>query len=311
MRKPVEVFDALAQAAVIAEPVALAILSEVQGSSPQTIGSKAVFYPDGRLKGTVGGGCLESEIQRRAVRALQTGKPENFELVLDHDFGWDDGLICGGTVRGLIVPNAQSAGAAFWRGLSERRGSLDWGIGPGYRVALVKDWPGVEWLYRETVQPPCALWIAGAGHIARAVAPLAAGVDFAVTVLDDRPALACDRWFPGAEVRAATWEQLLALPLPKEPAFGLVVTRGHRHDALVLRHWIHKGFVFLGMIGSVRKARTVRDHFAAEGIATRAELDAVACPVGVRIRSRTVEEIAVSIVAQYIDKRAELVQGGG
>ena len=103
------------------------------------------------------------------------------------------------------------------------------------------------------------------------------------------------------------WEKLLALPLAATPSFGLIVTRGHRHDALVLKEWIHRPFVFLGMIGSARKARTMFEHFTDEKLATPEQLARVACPVGVKIRSQTPQEIAVSIMAQYIDKRAELV----
>jgi xanthine dehydrogenase accessory factor len=103
------------------------------------------------------------------------------------------------------------------------------------------------------------------------------------------------------------WEKLCTLPLPDVPAFALIVTRGHRHDALVLRDWIHKPFLFLGMIGSARKARTIFEHFTEEKIATPEELQRVVCPVGIKIRSQSVPEIAVSIMAQFIEKRAELV----
>jgi xanthine dehydrogenase accessory factor len=165
-----------------------------------------------------------------------------------------------------------------------------------------------DWLYQETVTPPCALWIAGAGHIAQAVAPLAAQLDFNVTVFDDRPALASHQFFPKEiALQADMWENLLASPLPKVPTFALIVTRGHRHDALVLKDWIHKPFLFLGMIGSSRKARTIFEHFMDEKIATEEDLKRVACPVGIKIRSQSVQEIAVSIMAQFIDKRAELV----
>jgi xanthine dehydrogenase accessory factor len=75
----------------------------------------------------------------------------------------------------------------------------------------------------------------------------------------------------------------------------------------VLKDWIHKPFLFLGMIGSSRKARTIFEHFAEEKIATPEELSRVSCPVGIKIRSQSVAEIAVSIMAQFIDKRAELV----
>jgi xanthine dehydrogenase accessory factor len=155
---------------------------------------------------------------------------------------------------------------------------------------------------------PCALWIAGAGHVAQAVAPLALLLDFSVTVFDDRPALANHQFFPQeVTLQAQVWEKLLALPLPPAPCFGLIVTRGHRHDGLVLKEWIHRPFVFLGMIGSARKARTMFEHFIEEKLATPEELQRVACPVGVKIRSQSPQEIAVSIMAQFIDKRAELV----
>ena len=75
----------------------------------------------------------------------------------------------------------------------------------------------------------------------------------------------------------------------------------------MLQDWIHKPFLFLGMIGSARKARTIFDHFTEENIATAEEMARVACPVGIKIRSQSVPEIAVSIMAQFIDKRAELV----
>jgi len=163
---------------------------------------------------------------------------------------------------------------------------------------------------RKYVAPPCALWIAGAGHIAQAVAPLALQLDFDVTVFDDRPALANHEFFPDeVALKTDVWEKLTAQSLPEVPSFALIVTRGHRHDALVLKDWIHKPFLFIGMIGSSRKARTIFEHFTEEKIATSEELQRVVCPVGIKIRSQSVPEIAVSIMAQFIDKRAELVYG--
>src|SRR5215471_17057495 len=167
------VFEALAEAARQAEPVTLGIISGVKGSSPQKVGAKALFYADGRIKGTMGGGCLEAEIQQRAIQSLRTGQPSTFDLLLDHDFGWDDGLICGGKVYGVILPHAQKAGEDFWRALAERKARLDWGVRRDFRIdqSLVTSAPTEEdWLYREVVTPPSALWIAGAGHIAQAVA---------------------------------------------------------------------------------------------------------------------------------------------
>src|SRR5216110_1447642 len=108
------------------EPFALAIISGVKGSSPQKKGAKALFFADGRIYGTLGGGCLEAEVRERARLALLKQQPAIFDLVLDHDFGWDDGLICGGKVFGLILPNAQAVGEGFWEELAERRKALSW-----------------------------------------------------------------------------------------------------------------------------------------------------------------------------------------
>lgn len=68
------VFQALAEAARAGEPVVLGIISGVKGSSPQKLGAKALFHADGRIIGTLGGGCLEAEIQQRAIRTLRTGR---------------------------------------------------------------------------------------------------------------------------------------------------------------------------------------------------------------------------------------------
>jgi len=311
------IFQQLAIAASKNEPICLGVISGVKGSSPQKVGAKAVFYSDGRIAGTLGGGCLEAEIQQRAIQSLRTGQAAQFDLLLDHDFGWDDGLICGGKVFGLILPNAQKAGQQFWEELSERKNPVQWGVTTNFSIIRV---PPVEsniadgflstsaWLYRETVAPPCALWIAGAGHIAQAVAPLAQQLDFAVTVLDDRPALVNRSYFPEEiALRADSWENLFKLSLPQAPSFGLIVTRGHRHDALILKEWIRKPFLFLGMIGSSRKARIIFEYFRQERIANQQDLERVVCPVGIKIKSQTVPEISVSIMAQFIDKRAELV----
>jgi xanthine dehydrogenase accessory factor len=311
------IFQALAEAARKGESISLGIVTGAKGSSPQKVGAKAIFHADRSIQGTLGGGCLEAEAQRLALHSLKTGKPETFDLVLDHDFGWDDGLICGGKVLGVVLPNAQNAGQKFWSELAERKTPQAWGVKKDFSIALTD--PSIhsplstlhspDWLYTETVTPPCALWIAGSGHIAQAAAPLALRLDFAVTIFDDRPELANHQFFPKEVLlHTGNWGELCAEPFSPAPTFGLIVTRGHKHDALVLESWIHRPFQFLGMIGSARKWRTITEHFIQKKIATAEEMARVQCPVGIKIKSQTVPEIAVSIMAQFIEQRAEMVQ---
>ncbi|MFT4590383.1 MAG: xanthine dehydrogenase accessory factor [Candidatus Binatia bacterium] len=299
-------YDQLPELLKHGEPFALGVIGGVKGSSPQKQGAKALFFMDGAIVGTMGGGCLEAEIQERARLSLQTGKPATFDLVLDHDFGWDDGLICGGRVSGLIIPNAQNA-ADIWRELASPTTSLTWGVNTDYVIEWAAD-DSRDWLYRETVSPPCSLWIAGSGHIAQAVAPIARTLDFQVTLFDDRPSLANTRYFPSdTQFRVGSWEAILKEALSDRPTFGLIVTRGHNHDALVLRDWIQRPFAFLGMIGSRRKKRIIFEKFVTDELATEEQLERVACPVGLDINAVSVAEIGISIAAQLAQVRAENV----
>src|SRR3989454_5025374 len=156
-------FEYLPGALAEGQPFALGIISGIKGSSPQKAGAKALFFADGRIKGTLGGGCLEAEIQDRARRALLTQTPATFELVLDHDFGWDDGLICGGKVCGLILPCAAEA-ADIWQKLAQTGEPLRWGGKRGFTISWLDERSEEGWLYRGTGLPPCALWISGSGH---------------------------------------------------------------------------------------------------------------------------------------------------
>ena len=307
-----DIFSTLAAAAKAKSQVALGILTRVNGSSPQKRGAKAIFHSDGTITGTLGGGCLEAEAQRLALQALRDNKPQTFELVLDHDFGWDDGLICGGKVFGVIIPNAQDVGELFWNDLALRDTPKTWGVKSDFSLARPGFQPStLNFLYTETITPPCALWIAGSGHIAQAVAPLALQLDFAVSIFDDRPELANHSLFPhNVSLHVGHWEQILNTTFASTPTFGLIVTRGHKHDALVLETWIHRPFQFLGMIGSARKAQTITEHFVKNNIATAEAVSRVACPVGINIRSQSVMEIAVDIMAQFIDKRAAQLHVG-
>jgi xanthine dehydrogenase accessory factor len=298
-------FDQLASASVRDEAFALGLITSVKGSSPQKAGAKALFFQDGRIVGTLGGGCLEAEVRERARRALLDRRAESFELVLDNDFGWDDGLICGGKVSGLILPHAREFGE-LWRALARRDRVMSWEIRHDFSAGITTG-ASHGWKYRETVAPPCSLWIAGAGHIARALAPLALKLDFDVTVFDDRATLASHAQFPAeTRLRVGFWEELLSDPLPEFPCLGLILTRGHQHDALVLRQWIQRPFVFLGMIGSERKRRLIFSRFLEENLATETQLNAVECPVGLSIGAVSVDEIALSIAGRLVERRAAL-----
>src|SRR5579872_7225284 len=92
---------------------ALATLVSTSGSSPQNTGAKVLFLPDGRIIGTIGGGCMEAEARRIGLECLRKNTHRLFDLRLDDDFGWDDGLICGGSVRIFINPTPERSAEVY------------------------------------------------------------------------------------------------------------------------------------------------------------------------------------------------------
>src|SRR5881628_3076894 len=72
---------------------------ETRGSTPQKAGAAMLVFPDGSQTGTLGGGCVEAEVKQRALCTLNDGAARQAGILtfnLDDNYGWDDGLICGG-----------------------------------------------------------------------------------------------------------------------------------------------------------------------------------------------------------------------
>src|SRR6187455_2284672 len=84
--------------------VAWCRLVETRGSTPQKAGAAMLVYADGSQAGTLGGGCVEAEVKRKALAAMSDGEATIEKFELDNDYGWDDGLICGGRMMVLIDP---------------------------------------------------------------------------------------------------------------------------------------------------------------------------------------------------------------
>jgi xanthine dehydrogenase accessory factor len=106
--------------------VAMTQLVETRGSTPQKAGAAMLVFPDGSQQGTLGGGCVEAEVKRRALAVLPTGRPELMTFQLDNDYGWDDGLICGGRMQMLVEPLQPGMDLSYYRALSQ---ALDAGRG--------------------------------------------------------------------------------------------------------------------------------------------------------------------------------------
>jgi len=96
-------------------PFAVATVLQADSSTPVKAGAKAVIETDGTVHGTVGGGAVEAEAQRRAKWAVQSGSPLLFEVALRGPGGDDARPICGGSMRLLVDPTAAASHAEYRR----------------------------------------------------------------------------------------------------------------------------------------------------------------------------------------------------
>lgn len=158
-------------------------------------------------------------------------------------------------------------------------------------------------VFVEPMMTTPTLVIIGAGHVGRAVVHLAKWAGFRVAVLDDRVELCTPEQCPGADVYLpgpldAALAQLALTP----QTYVAMLTRGYPIDVGILPALLASDVAYIGVIGSQRRWLTATRALREKGM-TDAQLARITAPIGVEIAAETPEEIAVSIMAQVIQKR--------
>ena len=174
-------------------------------------------------------------------------------------------------------------------------------------------YPVVETIYGqqfvvERCYIPSTLYIFGAGHVSQQLALLAETVDFQTVILDDRDEFANRDRFPKADVIIVleSFEECFKDIELDGDSYVVIVTRGHQHDKTVLAQALRTGAGYIGMMGSHRKRDELLKVLQQEGFSKEA-LERVHCPIGLDIKAATTGEIAVSIVAELIQTRAQAI----
>jgi xanthine dehydrogenase accessory factor len=153
----------------------------------------------------------------------------------------------------------------------------------------------------ETIYPLPQLIIAGAGHIGKALAKLGSLLNFEVTVIDDRIEFANAENIPEADhlIVNDIGHALKSVEITKD-TFIVIVTRGHHDDEKALKPCIGSVAKYIGMIGSKHKVALMHDNFIKNGWATDEDWSKIHTPIGIKINSKTVWEIVISIAAELI-----------
>ena len=280
------------------EAVALCTVVRARGSTPQDAGAAMLVLADGKTVGTLGGGCVEAEVRVRAQKLMGESKNQLFTFRLDHDFGWDDGLVCGGTMDIAVQVIGSPREVEPMEKMMETLGAG----GEASWVIEVTDEQSRPARFEMALSPTPCLVIAGAGHVGQALAELAGRLDFRVAVIDDRADYASSERLPGARCIIGEIEQELArFPIDRH-TYVVIVTRGHKHDGRALLAVVNSPAKYVGLIGSKRKVHTIFEDLQKRGV-SREALAKVHAPIGLEIGAATPPEIAVSIAAELVAVR--------
>lgn len=175
----------------------------------------------------------------------------------------------------------------------------------GWRGALlpVAETATAEGSFTVKLQEGGRCYVFGGGHVSQALVPLLSGVDFCCVVLDERPDYATPALFPTAEARCGPLPALAAaIPFTTGDSV-IIMTRGHQGDYEVLCEALRSPVWYIGMVGSHRKMEATFRWLREDGF-TDADLSRIVTPIGLAIDAETPAEIAVSITAQLIQRRA-------
>lgn len=203
------------------------------------------------------------------------------------------GTVGGGEMESRVIDEAQAA-MRDGRPKLARFSLVDPGRGdPGVCGGEVE-------VYLEPSMPPPSILVAGCGHVGRAVVDLAHWLGYTTVATDDRPEQVTAESVPLADVRLpGSIETALAAHAVTEETSVIVVSRNVDYDVDAIPRLLATPARYIGVMGSARRWATTRAMLIEKGLAAE-ELARVHAPIGHEIGAETVEEIAVSIMAEVI-----------
>ncbi|NIE77880.1 XdhC family protein [Pantoea sp. Ap-967] len=293
------------------ERVMLATVTRTWGSSPRPVGSMMALRGDGRVIGSVSGGCIEDDLIHRYTTAYQgSGMPQGLPQLARYGVSADEahrfGLPCGGTLELVLEFTPALASLVQLLALLDAgklvQRELHLASGQATLTATLAPAPFVfdGSHLRNPLGPGYRLLLIGAGVLAEYLASMALFNGFKVAVCDPRPE------YMGAW-NVAGVEKLVAMPDDGVRAFApdvrsAVIGLSHdpKLDDLALLEALHSPAFYIGVIGSRRNSQLRRERLRVHFGESEATLQRLHGPIGIYIGSKTPAEIAVSVMAEVL-----------
>ena len=291
--------------------VHLATVVQTWGSAPRQAGAMLAVRKDGRVVGSVSGGCIEDDLIARAQAGQLPSKPEWARYGVSQEEAARFGLPCGGTLRLVIEPllledwidrvvevtqTQQLIGR--WLDLTTGVSTLT-NARPGQLTEVKEE--GCHFVYG----PHWRLLIIGANQTAQALAQIATMLEFQVIVCDPREEFTADWNMPGVSLQPGMPDDaVLAIQTDARTAI-VAITHDPKLDDMALLEALKSKAFYVGALGSSRNQAKRRQRLLDFDL-TEEDIARLHGPVGLQIGSRTPAEIAVAVGAQLVQVRRAL-----
>ena len=292
---------------------ALATVVETWGSAPRRAGAQLVVSGDGRIEGSVSGGCVEGAVIMESMDALADGQHRLLEFGVSDDDAFAVGLACGGTIRILVEPVGGALPEPLLADLVAARAArtpvaYEVNVKTGARALrsdahkdrLRMDRSGFEPDQETFVavhNPPLRLIVVGAVHIAQALVPMARIAGYDPVIIDPREAFGSQARFPGERI-LNDWPDEAVAEVGLDPRTALVLlTHDPKLDDPALQAALAADVFYIGALGSTRTHAKRLDRLSAAGFGPE-DTARIHGPVGLNIGAAGPSEIAVSILAE-------------
>jgi xanthine dehydrogenase accessory factor len=274
------------------------------GSSPRPVGALLAICDDGRVVGSVSGGCIEDDLIDRVQREGITRElPDIVSYGITADEAHRFGLPCGGTIELALEPLSPASRIAELlerleqHQLVERRLDLRTGTVQLDRAVAGNALTRTEDELVTQHGPRWRLLLIGAGQLSRFVAQIATAMDYHVTVCDPREEYRAGWTLPDVRlVHAMPDDLVMEMKLDRRSAV-LALTHDPKLDDLALMEALKSDAFYVGAIGSRANNAKRRERLLQFDL-TEAQLARLHGPVGLYIGSKTPAEIAISILAE-------------
>lgn len=299
----------------------LATVARTWGSSPRPVGSMMALRSDGRVVGSVSGGCIEDDLIHRYTSAYGgPGMPGGLPQVVRYGVSADEahrfGLPCGGTLELVLefspsLPHLEQLLAGLDGGNLVRRG-LDLHSGKASLSATTTpelfSFDGLHML--STLGPGYRLLLIGAGALAEYLATMALFNGFSVSLCDPRPEYTAGWNVAGVNHLAGMPDDVVRAFAPDLRSAIVAVSHDPKLDDLALLEALHSPAFYIGAIGSRRNSQLRRERLIEHFGESEASLQRLHGPIGIYIGSKTPAEIAVSVMAEILAAKNDVTLPG-